>query len=71
MTNPIVKLAETCQKIYRENIITRVVKKEGLDHCPTITVEIELPDRRVFRASVENQKVAKQKAAKKALAKLR
>ncbi|MEC5393948.1 putative dsRNA-binding protein [Bergeyella sp. RCAD1439] len=67
MTNPIVKLAEKCQKIFRENIETRVVSKRGPDHCPTITVEIELPDGRVYTASAENQKVAKQKAAKKAL----
>ncbi|MRM82995.1 putative dsRNA-binding protein [Riemerella anatipestifer] len=35
------------------------------------TVEIKLPNGRVFIASAENQKAAKQKAAKKALAKLR
>ena len=70
MENPIVELAEKCQKIFRESMITRVIGKEGADHNPTITVEIELPNGKVYVASGINQKIAKQKAAEKALAEL-
>lgn len=67
MENPIVALAETCQKMFGANIETSVIGKTGPDHCPTITVEIELPNGKKFTASGTNQKEAKQKAAKKAL----
>ena len=70
MTNPIVELAELCQRKFRESMVTRVIGKEGADHNPTITVEIELPNGKVYTASGINQKVAKQKAAEKALAEL-
>lgn len=70
MKNPIVELAEKCQKIFRESMITRVIGKEGADHNPTITVEIELPNGKIYKASGINQKIAKQKAAEKALAEL-
>lgn len=65
--NPIVILAEKCQAEYRANITTKVVNKVGEDHRPTITVEIELPNGNVYRASGANQKIAKQKAAEIAL----
>ena len=71
MNNPIVELAEKVQKKFRESMVTRVVGKEGADHNPTITVEIELPDGRIYKASGINQKIAKQEAAKKALAELK
>lgn len=70
MENPIVELSEKAQRKFRESIITRVIGKEGPDHNPTITVEIELPNGKVYQASGSNQKVAKQKAAEKALAEL-
>lgn len=70
MTNPIVELAERVQKKFRESMVTRVIGKEGADHNPTITVEIELPNGKVYQASGINQKIAKQKAAEKALAEL-
>jgi len=70
MTNPIVELAEKCQKIFKESMVTRVTDKTGADHNPTITVEIELPNGKVYEASGINQKIAKQKAAEKALAEL-
>lgn len=70
MTNPIVELAELCQRKFRESMVTRVIGKEGADHNPTITVEIELPNGKVYTASGINQKFAKQKAAEKALAEL-
>ena len=65
--NPIVALNETIQKRFGQNILTRVMGKEGADHCPTISVEIELPDGSIFRASGSNQREAKQKAAQQAL----
>jgi len=70
MTNPIVELTERVQRKFRESMVTRVIGKEGADHNPTIKVEIELPNGKVYQASGINQKVAKQKAAEKALAEL-
>lgn len=70
MTNPIVKLTEKCQRIFRESMVTRVIGKKGADHNPTITVEIELPNGKIYQASGINQKIAKQKAAEKALSEL-
>ena len=66
-TNPIVELAEKIQKRFGANIETRVINKTGADHCPVITVEIELPNGDIFTASGINQKEAKQKAAREAL----
>ena len=65
--NPIVALSETIQKRFRQNIQTRVTGKEGQDHCPVISVEIELPNGVKFRASGANQREARQKAAQQAL----
>lgn len=65
--NPIIELAELCQKKFRANIETRVINKVGADHCPVISVEIELPNGDIFTASGNNQKEAKQKAAREAL----
>ena len=70
MNNPIVELTEKVQKEFRESMVTRVIGKEGADHNPTITVEIELPNGKIYRATGINQKIAKQKAAEKALAEL-
>ena len=67
MNNKIVELAEKCQRIFRESMVTRVTAKTGADHNPTITVEIELPNGNVYTASGMNQKMAKQEAAQKAL----
>jgi len=66
-TNPIVELAELVQRQYGKNIETRVTGKTGADHCPTITVEIELPNGLIIEASGKNKKEAKQKAAEIAL----
>ena len=65
--NPIIELAEKIQKRFGANIETRVTGKTGADHCPVITVEIELPNGEIFTASGINQKEAKQKAAREAL----
>jgi dsRNA-specific ribonuclease len=67
MENPIIELAERCQRMYRESMVTRVTGKRGADHNPTISVVIELPNGKVYSASGINQKMAKQKAAEKAL----
>jgi len=67
MENPVIILAEKCQKIFKESIETRVVSKTGPDHCPVISVEIELPNGKIFKASGINQKEAKQAAAVEAL----
>lgn len=61
--NPIIKLAELCQKKFRSNIETEVLGKAGEDHHPTITVKITLPNGVYMIAEGSNQKIAKQKAA--------
>ena len=66
--NPIIELAELVQRQCGANIETRVLGKTGPDHMPTVSVEIELPDGRTFEASGTNKRIAKQKAAEKALA---
>jgi len=66
-SNPIIELAELVQRQYGKNIETRVTGKTGADHCPVITVEIELPNGEIFTAAGINQKEAKQKAAREAL----
>jgi dsRNA-specific ribonuclease len=65
--NPIIELAEFVQYKYGANIETRVTNKTGADHCPIITVEIELPNGLIIEASGKNKKEAKQKAAEIAL----
>ena len=70
MSNPIVELAEKCQRIFRESMVTRLIDKTGADHNQTISVEIELPNGKIYQASGINQKIAKQKAAEKALQEL-
>lgn len=67
MENPIITLAELVQKTYGANIETRVVKKVGEDHCPTIFVEVELPNGKIYADSGSNQKEAKKRACLKAL----
>lgn len=69
-TNPIVQLSEAIQKQTGKNIISEVIKITGVLHSPTISVEIRLPDGRVFRGTGANQKTAKQEAALKALKEL-
>lgn len=68
MSNPIVELAEFCQQKFRANITTSVDGKSGADHCPKIFISITLPCGERFEASGTNQKEAKQKAAREALA---
>ena len=70
MKNPIVELAELCQRKFRDSMVTRVIGKQGADHNPIITVEIELPNGKVYQASGLNQKAAKQTAAEKALSEM-
>ena len=65
--NPIIKHEKKIQKRFGANIETRVINKTGADHCPVITVEIELPNGKIFTASGKNKKEAKQKAAREAL----
>ncbi len=65
--NPITELAEAIQAKYGANIETRVVSKRGSDHNPTITVEIELPNGDIYKASGSNKRIAKRLAAEKAL----
>ena len=70
MENPIVELTEKVQRKFRQSMVTRVIGKVGADHNPTITVEIELPNGKIYQASGINQKIAKQLAAEKALCEL-
>lgn len=65
--NPIIELAELVQKQFGANIETRVTGKTGADHMPTVSAEIELPDGRIFASSGTNKRIAKQRAAEKAL----
>jgi hypothetical protein len=65
--NSVVELGLLCQKIFRKNIKTDVVKITGLDHARTVYVKIILPDGKVFESSASNQKKARQKAALEAL----
>ena len=65
--NPIIELAELVQHQFGANIETKVLGKTGADHMPTISVKIELPDGRTFEASGTNKRIAKQRAAEKAL----
>ena len=67
MENPIIKLAEKCQKEYGKNLITRVIGKTGPDHIPSIEVQIELPNGCIYVGVGSNQKLAKQVAARIAL----
>ncbi|MDR0691488.1 MAG: hypothetical protein LBF69_00445 [Prevotellaceae bacterium] len=66
--NPIIELAEKCQRKWGKSIITNVLGKTGPDHCPVVKVSIILPNRREYLAVGNNQKVAKEIAARKALA---
>lgn len=67
MENPIVTLSELVQRTYGANIETRVAGKSGADHCPTIFVEVELPNGKLYTASGRNQKEAKKEVCLKAL----
>lgn len=66
-SNPIIELAEKVQQLFRSNIETRVVSKQGADHCPIIKVEIVLPDGKTYSGCGCNKRIAKQTAAEKAL----
>ena len=68
--NPIIELVELVQKKFGKNIETRVTGKTGPDHMPTVYVEIELPDGRIFESSGTNKRIAKQQAAEWALSEL-
>ena len=65
--NPIIKLAEICQKVYGKNIETKVTGKKGADHMPTVSVAITLPNGNIYRASGSNKRIAKRAAAENAL----
>jgi dsRNA-specific ribonuclease len=65
--NPIIELAELVQRQFGSNIETKVTGKTGADHMPTVSVAIILPGGRTFEASGTNKRIAKQKAAEKAL----
>jgi hypothetical protein len=66
-SNPVVELSELVQKRYGESIQTRVTGTNGSSHNPIVSVEIELPNGDVFKASAANQRLAKQKAAQTAI----
>ena len=69
--NPIVVLAELCQKMFGKNIESKVIGKIGQDHCPTITVNVLLPNGTSFKASGSNQKEARKIASISAIDYLR
>lgn len=68
--NPITELAEKCQRIFRDSILTEVLDVSGPDHNPQVTVCITLPNGDTFTEVGSNQKLAKRKAALLALVSL-
>jgi dsRNA-specific ribonuclease len=66
-TNPIIVLAEFCQKQFHASIHSRVTDVTGPCHMPTITAEIQLPDGKTFLGTGNNKKEAKQEAARSAI----
>lgn len=69
-SNPIIKLNELVQSQFKTSIKTEVLGKTGPDHMPTVYVQIILPDGRTYKASGRKKEIAKQKAAKMALAEI-
>lgn len=67
MENPVVELAQLCQKNFRESILTEVIGSTGPCHCPVISVKITLPNGDFYEASGINKREAKKAAARKAL----
>jgi hypothetical protein len=39
MNNPIVELAEYCQSVFKQSILTEVLGKTGPDHNPVVEVQ--------------------------------
>jgi hypothetical protein len=61
--NPIIELAEYCQKHFKQNIETVVSIDGGSQHEPVIKADIIIPNGEVYSGKGKNQKEAKQKAA--------
>lgn len=67
--NAVSRLGELVQKRYGKNIITRVISIEGEDHCPEVTVEVEIPnqDQSCYQGKGSNKRNAAVQAAEYAL----
>ncbi|MFV0311484.1 MAG: putative dsRNA-binding protein [Dysgonomonas sp.] len=69
--NAVSELNELVQRMYGENIQTKVLSVSGEAHCPTVAVRITLPcDLGAFDAEGKSQKEARIKAAQMAIDKL-
>ena len=64
------KLQEVIQEDASNELVYRLVKKEGAPHEPTFTVDVLLNNKAVGRGVAKNKKEAENLAAKKALDKL-
>lgn len=62
-------LEKMCQKTFRASILVRVsdIKGAGAGHNQSVTVEVELPNGKIYTASAMSGKIAKQKAAEIAI----
>lgn len=64
------KLQEFVQKSGKNEIIYRVIKKEGLSHKPLFTVELLIKGNSICNATMESKKLAENECARLALNKL-
>ena len=62
-----IRLGLICQKRFKRNILTRVISQSGPDHCPTIEVEIELPNGVIYKGKGGSKAEAKEILAKRIL----
>ena len=65
--DPVIELGLFCQKMFKANITTTLISKQGSSHNPTIKMEVKLPNGRTFTAIGPNKRIAKRKAAQKAI----
>jgi dsRNA-specific ribonuclease len=64
-----IQLGLLTQKKFKKNLKSKVIGQTGADHCPIITVEIELPNGKKFTGTGGSQIAAKEKLAKEILLK--
>lgn len=62
-----IKLGLVAQRRFKKNILTRVISQSGPDHCPTIEVDIELPNGVTYKGKGVSKAAAKELLAKKIL----
>lgn len=67
INNSVDDLEKICQRIFKASILVRVVGIKGLNHNQVVTVEIKLPNGKIYTADAISGKLAKQKAAEIAI----